>query len=56
MCARVYYCLCLLLNLCAGDVLATVETKQAPNSCAAVSPCGKFIACSGEEGNRWMGE
>jgi WD40 repeat protein len=30
-----------------GEVLATVETKQTPNSCAAVSPCGKFIACSG---------
>jgi WD40 repeat protein len=30
-----------------GEVLATVETKQTPNSCAIVSPCGKFIACSG---------
>jgi WD40 repeat protein len=30
-----------------GEVLATVETKQTPNSCAVVSPCGKFIACSG---------
>jgi WD40 repeat protein len=30
-----------------GEILATVETKQTPNSYAAVSPCGKFIACSG---------
>ena len=30
-----------------GVVLASVETHQAPNSCAAVSPCGKFIACAG---------
>ena len=32
----------------AGDVLASVQTKQAPNTCAAVSTCGRFIACAGE--------
>lgn len=34
-----------------GEILETVETKQAPNSCAAVSPCGKFITCSGRAYN-----
>ena len=39
-----------MLHVRVGEVLASVETKQAPNSCAAVSPCGKFIACSGTAG------
>ena len=45
-------CVCVEVSLSgpvsAGEVLATVETKQSPNSAAGVSPCGKFIACSGE--------
>ena len=31
-----------------GEILATTQTHHAPNTCAAVSPCGKFVACAGE--------
>eukprot|EP00731_Ephydatia_muelleri_P023093 Em0015g676a len=30
-----------------GEVLATVETHQTPNTCAVVSHCGSFVACAG---------
>ena len=30
-----------------GEELTTVATLQSPNTAAAVSPCGKFVACAG---------
>lgn len=45
-----HYFICTITFCCTGEVLASVETHQAPNSCAAVSPCGKFIACGGMYG------
>lgn len=30
-----------------GELLTSVQTHQAPNTCAVVSPCGKFIGCAG---------
>ena len=32
-----------------GEELATVPTLQSPNTSAAVSPCGKFVACAGTD-------
>ena len=30
-----------------GELLTSVQTHQAPNTCAVVSPCGRFVACAG---------
>ena len=30
-----------------GELLATIQTLMSPNTSAAVSPCGKFVACAG---------
>ncbi len=34
-----------------GEELGTVTTLQSPNTHAAVSPCGRFIACTGMSSN-----
>ena len=37
-------------NVCTGslgDILTTVTTHMRPNSFAAVSPCGRFVICTG---------
>ena len=31
-----------------GEILASVTTHMRPNSFAAVSPCGRFVICTGE--------
>ena len=32
-----------------GDtMLAKITTNLSPNTCAVISPCSKFIACSGQ--------
>ena len=36
-----------LFCVCAGEKLSSVDTHQSPNTCAMISPCSSFIACSG---------
>lgn len=41
------FSICSPVSVGAGEVLAREETKQIKNHYACISPCGRFVACTG---------